>query len=117
MSLIFKKRSGKDTLSKVLNKMLNREESYGEMIKEMKLAYAPINKIFEELLTEVVKSLKLSGLIGVNNSAELEFIVSDRKLLAGIEFNQTKGEVRNNLILKRYQNCSTKSIFYFNDLL
>lgn len=59
--------------------MLNREESYGEMIKEMKLAYAPINKIFEELLTEVVKSLKLSGLIGVNNSAELEFIVSDRK--------------------------------------
>lgn len=84
---------------KIFNRVLNH--SSGEIIKEMKLAYTPKNQIFETLLTEVFKSLKLDGVVSANSTEELEFIISDKKLLAGVEFEHSK--VMNNL--KQYCNC------------
>lgn len=55
-------------------------------VKEWKLVYSPQNSIFEELVDEAVKSLKLNGIVGVNTPEEVEAVMFNQELVAGINF-------------------------------
>lgn len=56
-------------------------------VKEWKLVYAPQNPILEELLFNAAKSLRLDSIVGANSSEELEAIMFNRELVAGVQFN------------------------------
>lgn len=55
-------------------------------VKEWKLVYSPMNPIFDELADVAAKSLQLEGVVGVNSSEELEGVMFNRELVAGINF-------------------------------
>lgn len=55
-------------------------------IKEWKLVYSPLNPIFEEMADLAAKSLQLDGIVAANSSEELESIMFNQELVAGIDF-------------------------------
>lgn len=55
-------------------------------VKEWKLVYSPLNPIFEELADLAAKSLQLDGVVAANSSEELEAIMFNQELVAGIDF-------------------------------
>lgn len=58
----------------------------GSNIDEWKLVYTPKNDVLENLLESTIKLLGLSGTVAVNSSRELEEVMIERKLIAGIDF-------------------------------
>lgn len=58
-------------------------------VKEWKLVYSPLNPALEELVDIASKSLQLDGVVGVNSSEELEAVMFNRELVAGIEFQHS----------------------------
>lgn len=55
-------------------------------VGEWKLVYSPLNPIFEEMADIAAKSLQLDGIVGVNSSEELEAVMFNQELVAGIDF-------------------------------
>lgn len=55
-------------------------------MREWKLVYSPINPIFEEIADLAAKSLQLEGVVAANSSEELESIMFNQELVAGIDF-------------------------------
>lgn len=56
-------------------------------IRTWKLAYTPKNPILDRIMGDVTKLLALDGFIGVQSSKEMENILLDQDLIAGIEFH------------------------------
>lgn len=63
-------------------------------INEHQLAFTPNNTIFKQLVDDVSKRLKLVNAIGVTDSNELQRIVADNGLIAGIEFHHSHVSVQ-----------------------
>lgn len=67
------------------------EESVGRHdlhVKEWGLVYSPINNELAELMNETVALLKLeNGTVAVNSSADIETVMFNRELVAGVEFD------------------------------
>lgn len=59
-------------------------------IKEHQLAFTPNNTIFKLLTDDVSKRLKLKSSIGVTDSNDLQRIIVDNGLIAGIEFHHAQ---------------------------
>lgn len=56
-------------------------------IKEHRLAFTPNNAIFQSLMDHVDGKLKLDKAIGVSDDDQLQTILVDRGLIAGIVFH------------------------------
>lgn len=56
-------------------------------IKEWKLVYAPNNTILGDLLLSASSTLRLDGVIGVDNSSQVESLMGNRMLVAGVQFD------------------------------
>lgn len=57
-------------------------------VKEWGLVYSPVNKQLAELMNETARLLQLEdGAIAVNTSADVEAVMFNRELVAGIEFD------------------------------
>lgn len=56
-------------------------------IKEHKLAFTPNNAVFKTILDQVSQYLKLGEAEGVANDEELQNIIVDKGLVAGITFH------------------------------
>lgn len=68
----------------------------GYLPKEWKLAYMPKNAIFEDLLKRVSLHLGLNEPFSVSNSTEMESVITERRILAGVRFHHE--EVYSHLI-------------------
>lgn len=51
--------------------------------------YSPKNHILEELVDAAAKSLRLNGVMGVDDSDELVNVMIHREFFAGIEFKHS----------------------------
>lgn len=56
-------------------------------IEEWKLAYSPQNAYLDKILDEVSNSLGLDGFFGVSNSTALAAVISNERLVAGVDFH------------------------------
>lgn len=57
-------------------------------VKEWALVYSPNNKELGKLMTETARLLELqSGAIAVNTSDQVEAVMFNRELVAGLEFD------------------------------
>ncbi|XP_055298016.1 phospholipid-transporting ATPase ABCA3-like isoform X5 [Sitodiplosis mosellana] len=57
-------------------------------VKEWALVYSPVNKELAELMNETARLLKLeNGTVAVNTRAEIESVMFNRELVAGLEFD------------------------------
>lgn len=57
-----------------------------DLIREWKVVYAPQNARLDELLTSVSGKLGLEGFVGVADDQEIASVMTNRKLIAGIQF-------------------------------
>lgn len=60
---------------------------FGSPIKEWKLVYAPKNVHLDKLMDWITKKHGLNGFEGVANGMEIESVMLNRELIAGIQFN------------------------------
>lgn len=57
-----------------------------DLIKEWKLVYSPQNDRLDDLMAIVARNLELDGFIGVANEQEIGTVMTNQKLIAGIQF-------------------------------
>lgn len=58
-----------------------------DLIREWKVVYSPKHDRLDELLTSVTGKLGLDGFVGVTDSQEIAAVMTNRKLIAGIQFS------------------------------
>lgn len=58
-------------------------------IKEKRLIFTPNHTRYLEFMTKVTNNLNLDGVIGAATNEELEKMMVDRGLIAGVEFHDT----------------------------
>lgn len=57
-----------------------------DLIREWKVVYSPKNDQLDDLLAVVSEKLQLDGFVGVENENEIAAVMTNQKLIAGIEF-------------------------------
>lgn len=58
-------------------------------IAEWKLVFSPKNEIFENLVAAAGDALGLDGVLGVDNENDIEAVITNRKFVAGINFEHS----------------------------
>lgn len=65
---------------------------------KVQLIFTPNNPIFTDLLDAASVELNLLPAIGVSNGQQLQNIMIDKNLLAGIEFHHLNVSLRHNIL-------------------
>lgn len=55
-------------------------------LREWQLVYSPQNPILDDLMSEVSRSLALTGIVGVGSSNQIFDVMLNQELIAGVEF-------------------------------